>query len=185
MKNELISEPLTTERLILRHQTPEILTELFVSGNKSETMEYLCLKDDQAYDEAYLKYSNGLRTAKISFHYFAIIIKDSMKHIGDIGFHTWYVLHNRAEIGYAISAEEEREKGYMSEALNAVIKFGFDNLFLNRIEANIGQHNTASRKLLQKYGFSFEGQLRSHYLKDGVYEDSMIYSLLQSEYKSL
>ena len=102
--------------------------------------------------------------------------------IGSCGFHTWYVLHYRAEIGYAISEEENKRKGYMKEAIKAVINYGFEHMKLNRIEAFIGPANEASIKLVTGLGFTREGLLRGHYCKNGGIQDSAVYGLLREEY---
>lgn len=54
---------------------------------------------------------------------------------------------------------------------------------LNRIEALIDENNIPSKKLLEHFGFNWEGVMRGHYLVNGIFEDSVLYSLLQSEYK--
>lgn len=71
----------------------------------------------------------------------------------------------------------------MKEAVEKVLEFGFKKMQLNRIEALIDENNTPSKKLLDYFGFSREGNLRGHYLVDGIFEDSVLYSLLRSEYK--
>jgi ribosomal-protein-alanine N-acetyltransferase len=53
---------------------------------------------------------------------------------------------------------------------------------LHRIEAYVGLANEPSNKLMQKFGFTKEGLLREHYLRDGIYHDSLIYSLLRKEW---
>jgi ribosomal-protein-alanine N-acetyltransferase len=53
---------------------------------------------------------------------------------------------------------------------------------LNRIEAFAGKWNIPSLKILKGAGFKEEGVLRSHFLKNGVYEDSVCFSLLRDEY---
>ena len=79
-------------------------------------------------------------------------------------------------------AEEERNKGYMGEALKAVLRFGFNEMNLNRIEALTSPTNEISQKLLHANGFVHEGELRRHYNKDGVFEHSVFYGLLKDEY---
>ncbi|SDR90593.1 ribosomal-protein-alanine N-acetyltransferase [Paenibacillaceae bacterium GAS479] len=62
-------------------------------------------------------------------------------------------------------------KGYMPEAVQAIVKHGFDNLGLHRIEANIIPRNAASLSVIRKLGFQEEG-LAKRYLKiNGKWED--------------
>ena len=70
----------------------------------------------------------------------------------------------------------------MSEAILRIIDYGFSQMNLHRIEAFIGPANIASQKLVEKLGFQKEGVLREHYRKQGVIEDSIVYSLLKKEY---
>jgi ribosomal-protein-alanine N-acetyltransferase len=69
------------------------------------------------------------------------------------------------KLGYDIIDNSWKEKGIMTEALQAIIPYGFDQLQLNRIEAFIGPNNTPSLKLMHKFGFQQEGLLRAHYCK--------------------
>ena len=104
--------------------------------------------------------------------------------MGWCGYHTWYIQHDRAELGYELYHESDRGKGYMSELMPYVIEYGFKDMNLNRIEAMVGPTNIPSLKLLEASGFVKEGQMRSHYLRDGEYQDSLVFSLLRNEYLS-
>lgn len=70
----------------------------------------------------------------------------------------------------------------MKEALEKILEFGFVEMKLNRIEAVIDANNTPSLKLLQYFKFTREGRMRGHYLVDGIFEDSDLYSLLKVEF---
>jgi ribosomal-protein-alanine N-acetyltransferase len=111
-----------------------------------------------------------------------MIDKATQQTIGGGGFHNWYADHKRAELGYALENESYKRKGLMTEALNFIIDYGFKNMELNRIEAFIGPNNIASLKLISKYNFTREGQLRQHYMKEGKLEDSIVFSLLREDY---
>ena len=71
----------------------------------------------------------------------------------------------------------------MSEALAAVLDYGFGTMGLHRVEALVAEWNVPSLKLLAKFNFTFEGTLREHYNVDGIMEDSVMYSLLKTEFK--
>lgn len=109
-----------------------------------------------------------------------LIERVSGKVIGNCGFHNWLPEHQRAEIGYFLSAGF-RSKGFMLEALKQVIDHGFNTMNLFRIEAFISPDNKPSINLIRKLGFSYEGLLRSHYHFNGKIHDSAIYSLLKSD----
>lgn len=77
---------------------------------------------------------------------------------GYYGFHTWY---RRASIGYEIARNNWRQ-GIMTEALSAIIDYGFGEMELNRLEAVVMPENTASIKILEKLGFRKEGLLEEY-----------------------
>ena len=105
--------------------------------------------------------------------------------VGRGGFHNWYQVHNRAELGYLLNKEEHKRKGYMSEAVGAMLDYGFNFMGLNRVEAFIGPTNAASLGVVRKYGFKQEGHLKQHYVVNGEPQDSLVFSLLKEDYKSL
>jgi len=70
----------------------------------------------------------------------------------------------------------------MTEALEAVLEYGFENMKLNRVEALIAEYNIPSLKLLQRFNFQKEGVLRAHYYVDGIAEDSSMYALLSEDW---
>ena len=86
-----------------------------------------------------------------------------------------------AEIGYGLISNAWG-KGYMHEALRALVGYGFSELKLNRIEADIDPKNFASAKSLERCGFSKEGLLRESCVVNGVLTDSARYGLLQREW---
>jgi ribosomal-protein-alanine N-acetyltransferase len=97
--------------------------------------------------------------------------------IGMINFWRIEKQHYRAEIGYML-LPEYWQNGIMNEALYAVIQYGFTTMKLHSIEANIDPRNSLSQKLLEKNGFVKEAHFKENYYFDGVFLDSIIYSLL-------
>ena len=98
--------------------------------------------------------------------------------IGWCGYHTWYTPHRRAEIGYQI-AEEYQNRGLMKEALVPIIDYGLNKMNLQRIEAYVGEENTASLRLMEIFEFKKEGLLKKHYNIDGINVDSLVFGLLK------
>ena len=172
---------LTTERLLLRELTPEVYDHVFNSYTDQELRSFFALVDDEQLNQKKLTWKNGLTMFNKSFVYFQLLRKDTACNIGWCGFHTWHFPHKRAEIGYVLTDEEERDKGYMKEALAEIIRYGFNKMNLHRIEALIEPSNIPSLKLAVRFGFVKEGHLREHYFKDGKMEDSVLYALLKTE----
>ena len=88
--------------------------------------------------------------------------------------------HLRAELGYWIGVPFWN-RGYATEAAEAVIKFGFEELGLNRIEAEHFTRNPASWRVMEKLGMTLEGVRRQHVLKEDELEDLALYAVLHSD----
>jgi [ribosomal protein S5]-alanine N-acetyltransferase len=173
-----------TERLWLRIATPEIYKEVFENYKQEEATAFFGFNSEERFLEEKKKHTGGMTTHRTSFVSFHLIEKNTGRVIGDCGFHTWYLLHSRAEIGYGLREEGDKNKGYMKEAIQAVINYGFYEMGLNRIEAFVHPANTPSLKLVAALGFRQEGYLKEHYCKDGVIEDSLVFGLLRKEFES-
>jgi RimJ/RimL family protein N-acetyltransferase len=107
---------------------------------------------------------------------FAITLKSSGELIGTI------VLidektHGRAEIGYWLDVDSWG-CGYTTEAVKAVLDYGFKELNYHRIHASHMVTNPASGRVLMKAGMECEGIHKEHVLKDGVYRDIVFYGML-------
>jgi [ribosomal protein S5]-alanine N-acetyltransferase len=83
-------------------------------------------------------------------------------------------------LGYWIGARYARQ-GYMTEAVRAVIPFVFDSLELHRLEAACLLTNTASIKLLETTGFTQDGLARRYLRINGVWQDHLLYGLLDTD----
>lgn len=177
-------ELLETEHLFLRKLTPEVYFYVHTNYSEPELMDFFGLSTTEELAKERTKFSQGISTYNRSFVNFQIIDKSTNELLGGCGFHTWYPEHRRAEIGYALNSEHLKGKGVMTEALKAVVTFGFTQMNLHRIEAFIGPKNEASIRLVQKLHFTREGQLRQHYCKNTIMEDSVVFSLLREEFRT-
>lgn len=174
-----------TDRLTLRLINPAVFHWAFKELSDAEICTLFQYKEASDLVAAKQRYAGGIDSWWFQFAWFQIFRTSDMKYLGWCGFHTIVVNHQRGEVGYVLEAEEERNKGYMGEVLKAVLKYGFNELNLNRIEALTSPTNEISQKLLHANGFVQEGELRRHYLKDGVFENSVFYGLLKEEYAQL
>ncbi len=171
-----------TNRLLLKGLSPEDMTEIFERNSTPQIKTILGHRSEADYEKEYQKYKNGYSSYNRSFMLFLLEDKVSGKIIGRCGLHNWNADHRRAEIGYSMEDETFKKQGLMSEAVEAVIDYGFKLMNLNRIEALVASYNTASLRLLEKNGFIKEGILRNHYYVNGVFEDSVMFSKLREEY---
>ena len=85
-----------------------------------------------------------------------------------------------AQVGYWIGPAFAR-RGYMLEALTAVVGHAFETLDLSRIEAACLQENAASRGLLERAGFAYEGVARAYLQINGRWRDHVVYACLRAD----
>lgn len=108
-----------------------------------------------------------------------IALKEQSSIIGTIGFNNITQKH-RANLGYDLHVDFWNQ-GYITEALKTVIDFGFKELHINRVEAEVMHGNIVSEMVLSKSGFTKEGILRQWMYWNGNYYDMSMFSLLQSD----
>ena len=113
----------------------------------------------------------------------ALVERASGVMVGSLKLYAFHDMNRRCDIGYAL-ATAHQGKGYLSEAMQAVLAYGFTELNLHRIEADIDPRNTASAKLLQKMGFQKEGLLRERWIVEGEICDTEFYGLLRRDFES-
>ena len=174
-------ETIDTEHLTLRVAHPGTMDEIFALPSELEQMRLLGIQDRRQLRIDQQKHKEGSTTHNRKFVHFFIYEKGGNTVIGWYGYHTWYTDHNRAELGYSFFSDAPKGKGWMSETIEKVIPYGFEVMHLHRIESMVAVDNIPSLRIMEKFGFQKEGHLREHYLREGVYEDSLVFSLLRSE----
>ncbi|MEE9431259.1 MAG: GNAT family N-acetyltransferase [Melioribacteraceae bacterium] len=173
---------LETERLFLRKLEYADKRDIFEYANIPESSKYLPWDVHESEMDTldflnitYDRYNNDKAAS------WGIELKSSRKIIGTAGFATLDKENFSGEIGYVIS-KDFWDKGYATEAGNAILKFGFEQMQLNRIEARCHIDNKGSARVLEKLGMSFAGILRKEILMNEEFADIKIYSILSDEY---
>lgn len=98
--------------------------------------------------------------------------------IGNVSLFAFSEQNRRCEIGYALNSKYWGQ-GYTGEALRAVLDYGFRELDLNRIEADVDPRNLASARVLERLGFRKEGLLPERWIVHGEPADTALYGLLR------
>jgi ribosomal-protein-alanine N-acetyltransferase len=111
-----------------------------------------------------------------------MVLKETREMIGTLGFHRFNRRDSCVEAGCDLM-KSYWGLGFMTEALTSLIKYGFEEMGLNRIEATTNSKNTRSIELIERMGFKKEGVLRRKYFYKNQYHDDIIYSLLREEWK--
>ncbi|MGH2444506.1 MAG: GNAT family N-acetyltransferase [Candidatus Limnocylindria bacterium] len=116
---------------------------------------------------------------------FLICLLDDERPIGEASLFALDVAHGNAELGIFIGEPDEWGKGYGTDAVNALVDFGFGELRLERIWLNVWTENERARRSYEKAGFVHEGTLRHDRFEGGRFTDGHIMSLLRDEWLAL
>ena len=172
---------LETPRLRLRHPHPTDLERVFAVFSDPEAMRYWSSEPfaDLAAARAYLaSIDEGFESP--SLFQWAITLPGDDRLIGTVTLAGWDRPNRRAELGYML-AREHWGKGLASEAVRAVLGFGFAEMDLHRVEAELDPRNEPSVRLLRRFGFRYEGLLRQRWYLYDEWSDSALYGLLRTD----
>ncbi len=112
-------------------------------------------------------------------------LKDENHLIGDFGFDFWGQSYYKTDLGYSIAPPYWR-RGFATEVLRALLRFGFETLGLHRINVDTRMDNIASVRLVEKLGFRNEGVRREcERSEDGSYQNWGLFGMLENEYRLL
>jgi len=112
--------------------------------------------------------------------HFVIVLKEDHRTVGHASYFHLNSLNRSVELGVLI-APEERKNGFATDALTTLIRYLFVEMDMNKVYAQTGSFNDASRKLLEGLEFHLDGTLRQHHrYKEELYDD-LLYSLLRFE----
>lgn len=170
---------LETTRLSLCEIVPEDVTDLFRYRSDPEVMKYigrpLAIEIADAAKLIEVLRTNAAENNAITW---AITLKGENVLRGTIGY--WRIVkeHHRAEIGYLLDPALQG-KGIMQEAVEEVLRYGFEEMGLHSVEAVINPDNLASARLLERNAFVKEAHFREDFYFNGNFQDTCVYSLLE------
>ena len=116
---------------------------------------------------------------------FGIFYKEdnnSLIHIGNVKIGPIHKFYSYADISYFIGDKNYWGKGLATEAIKSVLKFGFEVLNLNRIQAGVFSSNIASIKALEKAGLILEGNFRKQLYTKDLCDDHLFYGILKEDW---
>ena len=170
---------LTTDRMVLRELRNEDAADLLIFRGDVEAQRFNS-EPLQTLEQsvALMDEVRGDYAAETGVPW-AVTLKASGRVVGLFGYQNWARYHRRAEIGYDL-ARDLWGQGFATEALAAVVRFGFADMDLNRIEAQTIADNEPSTRLLGRLGFILEGTRRSYsWEEDGTFHGGAIFGLLR------
>lgn len=174
-----------TERLKLRLVEIADLEAIHVLHHLAETDQYNTLGIPKDLEETYIivdGWINDHLKRTITNYTFAVEFEKG-GFIGLVSLKLSSSKFNSAEIWYKINVDH-RNKGYATEAIQAVIRFGISKLKLHRIEAGCAVENYPSIRVLEKAGMTQEGRKRKKLPVDDGWMDSFEFAILDEEWKA-
>lgn len=180
MQNFLANPPtIETQRLLIRPLAMSDDEAIFAYASDPEVTRHVIFETHRTIEDSRTFIQKALDMyEKCEPCPLAIALRKGGKMIGSIGYHNWNPLHRRIEIGYALS-KEYWNQGIVTEAAGALINALFSGLELVRIEALCDHRHTASARVMEKVGMSYEGTLRKYVFAKDEFRDMKIYSILR------
>jgi ribosomal-protein-alanine N-acetyltransferase len=175
---------INASRVSLRPVTEKDLDSLYAVFSDPEVMRYSgsFMKDPREVKDFLAEVIEELRRRQCIQWGIARRTDDQI--IGHLAFFNLDLAARKAEIGFSLG-RAHWGMGYMQEALQAAIGYGFNEMDLRRIEADVDPRNLRSIRLLERLGFQKEGYLRERWVIAGETQDSLFYGLLGREWNSL
>ncbi|MEV7468439.1 GNAT family protein [Streptomyces kronopolitis] len=178
--------PIRTARLDLRPVTHDDLAAIHAYQRLPEVCRYLYWGP---FDEAGSRASVAAKAARTTLResgdvlQLAVVVRASGVLAGDVTF-VWKSLeHRQGGIGYVFHPDHAGH-GYATEASRALLRLGFEELGLHRVQAELDGRNTASARVLERLGMRREGHLRENEFLDGEWADEVVYAMLAREWRA-
>jgi len=177
--------PIETERLLLRRFTLDDVGDVQQFSTDPTISQHLNGFPGKSIDEirAYISQQNCYDPGELGKCFdLAVHLKEERKVIGLVTLVTHE--HRQGEVGFALNVAYQRQ-GYGTEAVWAIIEYGFKVLNLHRIFAKTDRHNISSWMLLERVGLRREGLLLHDHMEAGEWHDTFIYAVISSEWAEI
>lgn len=175
---------LNTSRLKLRDFQESDIVDYQRLGQNPEAIQYYS-QDTADWEDHVLNLATLFSTwqAQVPRRNYAFTILVDNIFVGVTSIRKESIDNHQGAIGCGL-AYEYWSKGYASEALSAVISFGFDQLDLHRIYAETISDNLSAIKMLKRLGMQSEGVLRQNQYIKGSWKNTLIFGILKAEWRA-
>ena len=175
---------LTTSRLVLRETADRDAEAIFEMEGDPVAMRFWSRPPMKtpAEAQASVERAKGFFPARAGLRWSITRLEDDLM-LGHVSLFNFNEQSGRADIGYGL-VRRHWGRGYMHEALTAVVDHAFGPLGLRRLEADIDPRNEASVRALERLGFAREGLLRERWQVVDEISDSVLMGLLAREWRS-
>jgi [ribosomal protein S5]-alanine N-acetyltransferase len=168
-----------TDRLLLRRFSDFDMENVFKGLSNPDIIKYYGVRYDTLEStQEQMKWFAELEGTGTGL-WRAVCSNDNKTFYGACGLNNLNNMHKKAEIGFWL-LPQFWSQGIMTEAIPLIYNYGFEQLHLHRIEAQVETENIKSKKLLEKLDFRYEGTLRDCEIKDGKFISLDIYAKLKS-----
>ena len=116
--------------------------------------------------------------------HFVICRADDDRPVGALDFHDIQLVNGSASVGIVIGDPADTNRGYGSDALRALLGFGFGELRLERIWLDVYDYNDRARHVYERVGFVDEGTLRHALWRDGHFHDVHRMAILRADWEA-
>lgn len=178
--------PIETERLLLRPFTRGDVDAVFAYRQRDDVARFLF---DEPMSRESCAEAVQARVGQTGFEkegdkiFLAVERRDDRAMIGEVSLILRSAGARQAELGY-IFHPEFHGYGYATEAGDAVLRLGFAGAGMHRIYAQCDARNTASARVMERLGMRREAHFREHALVKGVWDEELIYAILEDEWRA-
>jgi RimJ/RimL family protein N-acetyltransferase len=175
--------PIETKRLLLRPMLAGDAEAIYAYLSREDVCRYL-LHPPRTFGEVEdrIAASQTELTEAGQAMLLAAVERDTGTLVGDVVLFWRNAEHRGGEVGYVFSPEYGG-RGYATEASAALLRLGFDELGLHRIEGRIDARNTASARVLERLGMRREAHFVQNEFIKGEWTDEVVYAVLAAEWR--
>jgi RimJ/RimL family protein N-acetyltransferase len=175
------------EKVILRPVRRSDIEYFLKWFNDPEVLQYLkmYLPMTEMAEEKFIENLGSAGVATSIVLVIEVIDEKNNKPIGNTALSHIHPKDHHAVFGIVIGEKDYWSKGYGTEAARLIIRYGFDQLNLHRINSSAISFNERSIRLHKRVGFTEEGRQRETDFKNGRYHDHVIFGLLRTEWQTM
>ncbi len=104
------------------------------------------------------------------------------RHIGSVNLHAFHTEDRRATLGIMIGEKDSWSRGFGTDTILTMMRYGFEELNLNRVDLTCDERNQRGIACYRKCGFVEEGRLRQHRFANGRYWDTLVMAVLAGDF---
>lgn len=169
------------EKTILRAVGVQDVDMLLNLINDPDTEKMLGGNSFPVSREAQLKWISSLENERDTLRCIISEKENPEQGLGTVILSDIDIKNGTAQVHIKLIGEKGRHKGYGTDAVQAIVKYAFNEMRLNCVYAEVLAHNSPSQRLFEKCGFYKEGIMRSRVFKMGTYVDVVSYSCLKKD----